>query len=188
MKLDPEKQKEKLDHVKSIKEKVKTILENEEEMKKIQAIRASEIDDLIEKGESSEKFKDYKEERLLALLKKAGIFGKDDREIKDIYEEALSINVAGYTIIHERDVDELFVNNYNKEWIINWNGNMDIQLCLDFFAVITYISDYYSKDDSGTIHFIKDALRQSENDSLKSKLSIVANTFLTHRQIGECEA
>ena len=65
---------------------------------------------------------------------------------------------------------------------------MDIQLCLDFFAVITYISDYYSKDESGTLHHIKEALKQAGNDSLKSKLALVAHTFMTHRQIGECEA
>ena len=65
---------------------------------------------------------------------------------------------------------------------------MDIQLCLNYFAVITYISDYYSKDDSGTLHHIKEALKNSEDDTLRSKLSLVANTFLTHRQIGECEA
>ena len=65
---------------------------------------------------------------------------------------------------------------------------MDIQLCLDFFAVITYISDYYGKDDSGTLQHIKEALKQAENESLKSKLSLVAHTFMTHRQIGESEA
>ena len=65
---------------------------------------------------------------------------------------------------------------------------MDLQLCLDFFAVITYISDYYSKDDSGTLHHIKQALKESGNETLKSKLSLVAHTFLTHRQVGECEA
>ena len=66
--------------------------------------------------------------------------------------------------------------------------NSIIQLCLDYFAVITYISDYYSKDDSGTLHHIKEALKNSEDDTLRSKLSLVENTFLTHRQIGECEA
>ena len=65
---------------------------------------------------------------------------------------------------------------------------MDLQLCLDFYAIITYISDYYSKDDSGTMKFIKEALKQAGNESLKSKLSLVVHQFLTHRQIGECEA
>ena len=65
---------------------------------------------------------------------------------------------------------------------------MDLQLCLDYYAVITYISDYYSKDDSGTMGHIKENLKKAHNESLKTKLSIVVNTFLTHRQIGECEA
>ena len=65
---------------------------------------------------------------------------------------------------------------------------MDLQFCLDFFAFITYISDYYSKDDSGTMKFIKEALKNAENENLRSKLSLVAHKFLTHRQIGKCEA
>ena len=80
------------------------------------------------------------------------------------------------------------MNNYNIEWILNWDANIDIQICLDFYAVITYISDYYSKDDSGTMGHIMQALKSVENESLKDKMNVVANTFLTHRQIGECEA
>ena len=126
--------------------------------------------------------------RLIALLKKSGVPGDDDDIMIEEYEKALSVSTNGYRVIHKRDIDEIFVNNYNPEWIINWNANMDLQLCLDFFAVITYISDYYSKDDSGTMKHIKEALKQAENDSLKNKLSLVSHTFLTHRQIGESEA
>ena len=45
----------------------------------------------------------------------------------------------GKTIILERKVQEIWVNNYNPEWISAWNGNMDIQLCLDFYAICTYL-------------------------------------------------
>ena len=125
--------------------------------------------------------------RLEALLDKAGIEPENGRSSLEIYEEALGISTHGYKIIHKRDIDEIYVNNYNAEWIINWNGNMDLQLCLDYHAVITYISDYYSKDESGTLGHIKQALRKAENESLKTKLSLVIDQFLTHRQIGECE-
>ena len=47
---------------------------------------------------------------------------------------------------------------------------MDFQLCLDFFAVITYISDYYSKDDSGSTDIILTVLKQCEGDNLLTKL------------------
>ena len=36
--------------------------------------------------------------------------------------------------------------------------------------------------------FIIDALKKSDNQSLQNLLSVVANVFLTHRQIGESEA
>ena len=106
----------------------------------------------------------------------------------EVYKDALEVSSTGYTIVHERDIDEIYINNYNPGWIRSWNANMDLQLCLDFFAVITYISDYYSKDDSGTLKHIKEALREAGNEPLKAKLSLVAHTFLTHRQIGESEA
>ena len=36
--------------------------------------------------------------------------------------------------------------------------------------------------------YILQALKSAENECLKQKMSIVIHTFLTHRQIGECEA
>ena len=134
------------------------------------------------------KMKEIELRRLEALLEKAGIESENGKSAIVIYEEALEVSPDGYKIVHKRDISEIYVNNYNSEWLIIWNANMDLQLCLDFFAVITYISDYWGKDDSGTMGYIKEALQSAENESLKNKLSLVINQFLTHRQIGECEA
>merc|ERR1712198_826877 len=82
----------------------------------------------------------------------------------------LSVNKKGYTIHYKRDVSETMVNTYNPEWIQAWNGNMDFQLCLDYFAVITYISDYYCKDDTGTMQVLQEALRESMHEDLHSRL------------------
>ena len=126
--------------------------------------------------------------RLILVLNKAKIDGEDDNDMIKNYEEALSIAPKRYSVVLKRDIDEINVNNYNPEWIMCWDGNIDIQPCLDFFGVITYITDYYMKDDSGTLTFIKDVLDKSNNASMKEKLNLVKNTFLTHRQIGESEA
>ena len=48
----------------------------------------------------------------------------------------------GSTVLLKRDVDETRVNNYNSEWALSWNANHDLQPTLDFFAVITYVTDY----------------------------------------------
>ena len=125
--------------------------------------------------------------RLLAVLEIAGIELTEEETLIKVYEAALSVSQFGYKIVHKRDISEIYVNNYNKEWIINWNANMDLQICLDYFGLITYISDYFTKDDTGTLQFIKDALNKAPNECLRKKLSIVIDTFLTHRQIGESE-
>ena len=106
----------------------------------------------------------------------------------DEYVQALSISKRGYKIIQKRDIDELFVNSYNIEWLKAWNGNMDLQICLDFFSVITYITDYYAKDDSGTMKIINAALAQNECKNVKEQMKLISNTFLTSRQMGEAEA
>lgn len=61
------------------------------------------------------------------------------------------MNYGGYFIILTRDVEEVFVESYNPEWTLAWNGNTDIQLCLYiFFAVITY----YTNNDTGTMDML----------------------------------
>jgi sulfur relay (sulfurtransferase) DsrC/TusE family protein len=127
-----------------------------------------------------------KEKRLIQVLKEADLNIPDD-ELIQTYELALSIGDNSYNVHYKRDVDEIFVNQYNEEFIVAWNGNIDFQICLDHFAIITYISDYYSKDESGTSAQIKEALRGCTDPSLKERYKLVASTFLSHRQMGPCE-
>ena len=63
-----------------------------------------------------------------------------------------------------------------------------MQPCFCYHSVITYISDYWSKDDTGLIDVINSVLKQAISQSLKEQMKLIANTFMTHRQIGEAEA
>ena len=136
-----------------------------------------------------DKFKECKDEfyqnreiRIKRLLAKAGYVSEADY---DLYLNALSVSKMGYSIILERDIDEIFVNPYNPEWILAWIGNIDLQICLDFYAVITYITDYFTKDDTGTLEYMIEAIKNSESEDLKEKMTLLMNTFITHRQMGE---
>ena len=80
------------------------------------------------------------------------------------------------------------MNPYNREWMQAWDGNLDIQPCLDYFAVSTYITDYYAKADTAMMTALKTAMKASNENEIKEKMKVVANLFLTHRQIGEAEA
>ena len=57
-----------------------------------------------------------------------------------------------------------------------------------FFAVITYITEYFTKDESGTSNLLKVAAKNCSDlgqTDLKRRLK---NVFLTNRQMGICEA
>ena len=113
---------------------------------------------------------------------------KDLRASKKLYYEALGVSKKGKIIILKRTVQEMWVNNYNPEWILAWNGNMDIQLCLDFFAICTYITDYYTKDETGTMTHLIKAVKECHGKGQKETMRALANEFSTHRQVGESEA
>ena len=64
-------------------------------------------------------YKINKRQRIELLLAKADISLED-------YEKALSVTRVGFKVVHERDLEEIFINSYNIEWIRAWNGNMDM--------------------------------------------------------------
>ena len=124
--------------------------------------------------------KEIKKERLDTILIKAEIkIGKTFEQRNDKYEEALSLSSKGYTVSLKRDIDEIYINGYNPEWIKAWNGNVDLQPCFDYFGIITYVTDYYMKDESGTVGLMKEVLKNSSDESLRKKMQLVKNAFLT---------
>ena len=92
----------------------------------------------------------YRKDRLLKVLHLAKIekcleIDEDlDQEEKDIqliveYHKLLTYSVKGFTVNLKRDTDECFINNFNHEFLFNWNANMDVSCVLDFFAILTYV-------------------------------------------------
>ena len=84
--------------------------------------------------------------RIDALLESAGFVTKEE---KQLYVDALEYSSSGCQVVMARDIDEVWVNSYNPEICRAWNGNTDFQVVLDFYAIITYITEYYTKDDAG---------------------------------------
>ena len=127
---------------------------------------------------------DYKEQRLkrIELLLEMAEVNLED------YLEALETSKVGSTIVLARDVDEVFINQYNVEWMRAWDGNHDLQVCIDFHAVITYITDYMVKPESAMMDVIKSAMKESTSNTVKEKMKEVANVFMTHRSMGHAEA
>ena len=83
---------------------------------------------------------------------------------------ALSYSRAGYSYHQKRDIDEIYINSYNPEWLRAWDGNIDIQPCFDFFGVITYVTEYFSKDDTGTVEVLKQVIENNPDDTAREKM------------------
>ena len=110
-----------------------------------------------------------------------------DVDYKD-YISALSCCQVGYSVVLRRDLDEVYVNSYNREFIHAWDGNMDMQFVLDPFAVCTYVLDYVSKDDTAVARKMKEAIKNDKNLDLQQRMRKMANFYVQYRQIGEAEA
>ena len=155
---------------------VRDVLENNDMMKVVW----KEFKD--KKSESKEEYIRNRKRRILEVLRLA------DVRPKDYVNAVRESSKKGLNIILARDVDEIFINNYNPEWILAWNANIDIQLCFDFFAVITYITEYFTKDESHTSVFLNQAAKKClELGQIKQK-KLLKNSFLIHREMRISEA
>ena len=107
-----------------------------------------------------------------------------------VYHYALSVCSHGTKVVLKRNLQDIFVNNFNPDWMVAWDGNMDIQPCLDYFSVITYMTDYVCKAETKTAQMLKDVkkAKQKENASHRDLMYALAQAYLTSREMGECEA
>ena len=107
-----------------------------------------------------------------------------------VYHYALSVCRHGTKVVLKRNLQDIFVNNFNPDWMIAWDGNMDIQPCLDYFSVITYMTDYVCKAETKTTQILKDVkkAKKKENASSRDLMYALAQAYLTSREMGECEA
>lgn len=106
----------------------------------------------------------------------------------DKYHNALKFSEVGKSVILKRKINETYVNNYNPALLLAWKANIDIQFCLDHYAVVTYVSDYFTKDDSGLTQVLQKAVNESKYTNDFDRLNYLKQVFFTHRQVCVCEA
>ena len=156
-------------------QRIKELLDDKEIIAKIME-KYNKMED------TEEEYKINRSARIDELLKIAETTERD-------YEDAIECSVKqGHMILLERDIDEGYINAFNPEWLEAWEGNIDLQPCFDYFAVITYVTDYLTKDDSGVTAILREVTKNSENNGTKEQMQTLIHTFLTHRQMGQAEA
>ena len=94
--------------------------------------------------ESPEEYKQNIRKRINKVLKIASAGG--DPITYAMYEKAVIEQPRkGSEVLLQRDIDEIFINNYNPEWIVAWDANIDISPVYDYYGTITYVTDYFTK-------------------------------------------
>ena len=179
---------------KNVTEEAKKMLEAQHEkvLKRVRDVLEDKeiVDSILEQYPKESEKTEYdailgRTKRIDAVLEKAGY--KSDEE-KAMYESALSFSCSGYAVVLARDIDELNVNSYNPEITRAWDGNTDFQFCFDFYAIITNITEYFVKDDTGVIKNLINTMNASEDTELKDKMKLLMNTWIKNCQMGEAEA
>ena len=104
------------------------------------------------------------------------------------YHKLLQISTSGSTVILKRKVSDRFVNNFNEDFQKHWNANTDIQICLDSFAVVTYITDYLTKSDNNLTKTLITALKEKRGADRFDLLNHLKRTYFKSKQTCICEA
>ena len=153
--------------------KVKKVLMDKDAMEKIKE------EYYLSDDASQEEYTKMREERIRAMLKVAKL-GFDE------YHKLLAMNKKGVQIILQRDIEEVNINSYNPKWLELWNANLDIQPVADFFAVVTYITEYAFKPEPQELEIIK-ALEAAKGQSMEKMMKVIHQYFQDTREMGEAE-
>ena len=141
--------------------------------------RAKEV---LEKAKLLENLEDFDEnmsyEEFLEMI------DTDPQEYLDI----IKMSDKGKVLVLKRTIKERNINNYNREMLVAWDANMDIQIAFDPYAVISYIANYMMKDENSTTPFLRETLQRTAKLDAKERLKALKTTYLTHRQVGASEA
>ena len=125
---DEDAKKERIERQKILLESVMNVLEEDDIIDDI-------MKDYDKDNESIEEYRKNRKKRILKILEIANV------EPDDYVTALKQSSRKGVNVILARDIDELYVNNYNPEWIEAWNGNIDTSPVFDFFAVVTYVTE-----------------------------------------------
>ncbi|KAK7912600.1 hypothetical protein WMY93_012811 [Mugilogobius chulae] len=106
------------------------------------------------------------------------------------FEQIYSV-LGGHThIVLERDVKEIWINNYNEKLLACWNANMDIQFVVDAYACVVYIISYISKSEREMGLLLGNAQKEASkgNVSAKEAFKKLGSVYLHNRDVSAQEA
>ena len=108
----------------------------------------------------------------------------------DEYRRCVQTSIKARSIFLRRTPQEITINNYNRNTLLAWQANMDIQYVLDAYACATYIAAYISKSSRGMSKLLRQASAEvrAGNHSIKESMRHIGNQFVNSVEISAQEA
>ena len=108
----------------------------------------------------------------------------------DDYEWSLRVVHRRPTIIHKREPNARWVNQYNEQMLRAWNANMDIQFILDPYACAKYLMSYTTKPEREMSLLLEATHKECRegNMAVREEMKKLTGTFFNHREVSVQEA
>ncbi|XP_076120789.1 uncharacterized protein LOC143101377 [Alosa pseudoharengus] len=107
-----------------------------------------------------------------------------------LFERAYNKSSKKKSIVLKRNPSDIWVNQYNKELLRAWQGNMDIQYVTDAFSVVVYILSYITKAEQEMGLLLQHAQNEAMNGNLNAKAAFkqLGTVYLHNREVSAQEA
>ena len=105
------------------------------------------------------------------------------------YILALRSTIKKRKIFLKRTLEEIYINNYMKQFVNVWNANHDIQYVLDPYSCVVYICNYLTKNNKGMSKLLEHAAKEAKEGNMDLKKSVrhIGNKFLNCVEMSEQE-
>ena len=97
--------------------------------------------------------------------------------------EALKTSKNGHSVVLRRNPSEININSYNPDLLRIWKANMDIQYILDAYACVMYVTSYMMKSERAMGELLKQVVKESRGDDIRTQLRKLGTTFLNNREV-----
>jgi len=98
------------------------------------------------------------------------------------YHRALSVNMKGHSLVLQRDLCDMNINNYNPTILSAWKANMDIQPDMPVYRLIHNKRRERNWRDSASCE------KEHSDKDIRTQLKKIGSVFLTHREDSTQEA
>ncbi|XP_073714001.1 uncharacterized protein [Misgurnus anguillicaudatus] len=107
-----------------------------------------------------------------------------------VFEKAYNKCSKKKSIVLKRNPKDIWVNQYNRDLLRAWQGNMDIQYVTDAFSVVVYILSYITKAEQEMGLLLQRTQNEAMNGNLEAKASLkqLGSVYLHNREISSQEA